>query len=60
LFGRADLFEPLTLARFEEVNMDLFKKSMLPVQQVLKDMAISKHNVDEIVLVGCPTSSSSA
>jgi hypothetical protein len=31
--------------------MDLFKKTMLPVQQVLKDTAISKNNVNDIVIV---------
>ncbi len=29
-----DLSEPLTRARFEELNMDLFKKTMGPVKKV--------------------------
>ena len=50
-----DLSEPFTRARFEELNMDLFRKTMAPVQQVLKDAGVSKHEVDEIVLVGGST-----
>ena len=29
-----DLSEPLTRARFEELNNDLFKKTMVPVRKV--------------------------
>merc|ERR1719183_2564222 len=35
--------------------MDLFKKTMAPVEQVLKDAKVSKADVDEIVLVGGST-----
>ena len=54
-FDGEDLSEPFTRARFEELNMDLFRKTMTPVQQVLKDAQVSKHEVDEIVLVGGST-----
>ena len=54
-FDGEDLSEPFTRARFEELNMDLFRKTMQPVQQVLKDSQVSKHEVDEIVLVGGST-----
>ena len=54
-FDGEDLSEPFTRARFEELNMDLFRKTMAPVQQVLKDSGVSKHEVDEIVLVGGST-----
>jgi len=54
-FDGEDLSEPFTRARFEELNMDLFRKTMAPVQQVLKDAGVSKHEVDEIVLVGGST-----
>ncbi|KAH0790932.1 78 kDa glucose-regulated protein [Histomonas meleagridis] len=54
-FDGEDLSEPFTRARFEELNMDLFRKTMQPVQQVLKDSGVSKHEVDEIVLVGGST-----
>eukprot|EP00276_Gloeochaete_wittrockiana_P014755 CAMPEP_0184347948 /NCGR_PEP_ID=MMETSP1089-20130417/23297_1 /TAXON_ID=38269 ORGANISM="Gloeochaete wittrockiana, Strain SAG46.84" /NCGR_SAMPLE_ID=MMETSP1089 /ASSEMBLY_ACC=CAM_ASM_000445 /LENGTH=653 /DNA_ID=CAMNT_0026679361 /DNA_START=126 /DNA_END=2087 /DNA_ORIENTATION=- len=50
-----DLSETLTRARFEEINMDLFKKTLGPVQKVLEDAGLKKHEIDEIVLVGGST-----
>mmetsp|Transcript_4297 Transcript_4297/g.6364 ORF Transcript_4297/g.6364 Transcript_4297/m.6364 type:complete len:668 (+) Transcript_4297:181-2184(+) len=50
-----DLSETLTRARFEELNNDLFKKTLGPVGRVLEDADISKSEVDEIVLVGGST-----
>lgn len=43
-----DFSDTLTRAKFEELNMDLFKKTMKPVEQVLKDAKISKDEVDEV------------
>merc|ERR1711881_446865 len=42
-------------AKFEEMNMGLFKKTMQPVEKVLRDAKISKKDVDEVVLVGGST-----
>ncbi|KAF8893950.1 heat shock protein 70 family [Infundibulicybe gibba] len=50
-----DFSETLTRAKFEELNMDLFKKTMKQVEHVLKDASIKKEEVDEIVLVGGST-----
>lgn len=50
-----DLRQTLTRARFEELNADLFKKTLDPVKRVLDDAKIQKHEVDEIVLVGGST-----
>lgn len=50
-----DLSESLTRARFEELNNDLFKKTLGPVSKVLEDAGVSKSEVDEIVLVGGST-----
>ncbi|KAJ8902837.1 hypothetical protein NDN08_006157 [Rhodosorus marinus] len=50
-----DMSETLTRARFEELNMDLFRKTMKPVENVLKDGGLSKGEVHEIVLVGGST-----
>merc|ERR1711968_62847 len=50
-----DFSESLTRARFEELNVDLFKKMLGPVQKVLEDADMSKSEVDEIVLVGGST-----
>ncbi|XP_028116322.1 mediator of RNA polymerase II transcription subunit 37a-like [Camellia sinensis] len=50
-----DFSEPLTRARFEELNMDLFKKTMGPVKKALEDAGLKKSDVNEIVLVGGST-----
>mmetsp|Transcript_27110 Transcript_27110/g.105525 ORF Transcript_27110/g.105525 Transcript_27110/m.105525 type:complete len:661 (-) Transcript_27110:638-2620(-) len=54
-FQGTDLSETLTRARFEELNIDLFRKTMKPVENVLKDGGLSKGEVHEIVLVGGST-----
>ncbi|KAK1840664.1 78 kda glucose-regulated protein precursor [Colletotrichum chrysophilum] len=54
-FDGKDFSETLTRAKFEELNMDLFKKTLKPVEQVLKDAKIKKEDVDDIVLVGGST-----
>jgi len=50
-----DLHETLTRARFEDLNMDLFKKTLGPVEKVLEDAKLKKHDIDEVVLVGGST-----
>merc|ERR1719397_2257034 len=50
-----DFSETLTRARFEELNNDLFRKTMKPVQIVMKDARLKKNEIDEIVLVGGST-----
>jgi heat shock protein 5 len=55
LMDGTDFSETLTRARFEELNLDLFKKTLGPVQKVLEDADMSKSEVDEIVLVGGST-----
>jgi endoplasmic reticulum chaperone BiP len=50
-----DFSETLTRARFEQLNEDLFKKTLRPVQKVLKDSGLDKSEVHEIVLVGGST-----
>jgi len=50
-----DLIETLTRAKFEELNIDLFKKTLVPVQNVLDDAKLKKNELDEIVLVGGST-----
>jgi heat shock protein 5 len=50
-----DFSETLTRAKFEELNMDLFKKTLKPVEQVLKDAKVKKTEIDDIVLVGGST-----
>jgi len=55
LLDGVDFSETLTRARFEELNVDLFKKTLGPVQKVLEDADMAKSEVDEIVLVGGST-----
>merc|ERR1719415_118629 len=50
-----DLSETLTRARFEELNNDLFRKTLKPVQNVMKDSGLKKSEIDEVVLVGGST-----
>jgi heat shock protein 5 len=50
-----DLDEVLTRARFEELNADLFKKTLGPVQTALEDSGFKKSEINEIVLVGGST-----
>jgi len=51
----SDLTETLTRAKFEELNSDLFKKTLKPVQNVLDDAKKRKEEIHEIVLVGGST-----
>lgn len=55
LYDGEDFSETLTRARFEELNMDLFRSTMKPVNQVLEDGDLKKTEIDEIVLVGGST-----
>ena len=50
-----DFSETLTRARFEELNADLFRSTLKPVQQVLDDSGLKKEEIAEIVLVGGST-----
>ncbi len=55
LYDGIDFSETLTRARFEELNIDLFKKTLDPVKKVLADASLKKTDVQEIVLVGGST-----
>ncbi|KAF9391008.1 ATPase with role in protein import into the ER [Podila verticillata] len=50
-----DFSETLTRAKFEELNNDLFRKTIKPVEQVLKDANLQKSDIQDIVLVGGST-----
>ncbi|CAE6478871.1 unnamed protein product [Rhizoctonia solani] len=53
--GGNDLTQVLTRAKFEELNMDLFERTMIPVKRVLKDAKVDIESVEDIVLVGGST-----
>merc|ERR1712070_1056685 len=55
LFEGTDFYSSITRARFEEMNMDLFRKCMEPVEKCLRDSKMDKAAVHEIVLVGGST-----
>ncbi|KAF1766532.1 hypothetical protein GCK72_006489 [Caenorhabditis remanei] len=55
LYDGEDFSETLTRAKFEELNMDLFRATLKPVQKVLEDADMKKTDVHEIVLVGGST-----
>lgn len=47
-----DMMLMLTRAKFEALCDDLFRKTLAPVEQVLRDSKNSKADVDDVVLVG--------
>mmetsp|Transcript_11938 Transcript_11938/g.31191 ORF Transcript_11938/g.31191 Transcript_11938/m.31191 type:complete len:646 (-) Transcript_11938:133-2070(-) len=55
LYDGIDFSETLTRARFEELCLDLFKKTLTPVEKVIEDSELKKSEIDEIVLVGGST-----
>lgn len=55
LYEGIDFYTSITRARFEELNADLFRKCMEPVEKVIKDAKMDKSMVQEVVLVGGST-----
>lgn len=55
LFDGQDYSVNISRAKFEELCIDLFRKTMEPVTQVLTDAKMSRDKIDEIVLVGGST-----
>jgi len=50
-----DLSVALSRAKFEELNMVEFRKTMTPVKTALDDAGLKKSEIDEIVMVGGST-----
>ena len=55
MYQGIDFSLPISRAKFEELNSDLFKKTLDPVRQVLKDANMDKATVNQLVLVGGST-----
>ncbi|CAI0400230.1 unnamed protein product [Linum tenue] len=55
LFQGKDFSESLTRAKFDELNLDLFKKTMKVVRATLEFAKLKKGQIEEIVLVGGST-----
>ena len=54
-FQNEDFSETLTRAKFEELNMDLFRSTMIPVENAMKDATLTKSDIAEVLLVGGST-----
>eukprot|EP01112_Ceratiomyxa_fruticulosa_P007958 TRINITY_DN2070_c0_g1_i10.p1 TRINITY_DN2070_c0_g1~~TRINITY_DN2070_c0_g1_i10.p1 ORF type:complete len:422 (+),score=112.55 TRINITY_DN2070_c0_g1_i10:302-1567(+) len=55
LFDGIDFYTSISRARFEELNADLFRGCLDPVEKVLRDSKLDKRSIHEIVLVGGST-----
>jgi len=55
LYEGIDFYTSITRARFEELNSDLFRNVIEPVEKVLNDSKLDKSSIHEIVLVGGST-----
>uniref|UniRef100_A0A0D6R5C5 Heat shock protein 70 n=1 Tax=Araucaria cunninghamii TaxID=56994 RepID=A0A0D6R5C5_ARACU len=55
LYEGIDFYSTITRARFEELNIDLFRKCMEPVEKCLRDAKMDKSSVHDVVLVGGST-----
>ncbi|XP_037627658.1 heat shock 70 kDa protein 1B [Sebastes umbrosus] len=55
LFEGIDFYTSITRARFEELNAELFRGTLEPVEKSLQDAKLDKSKIHEIVLVGGST-----
>jgi L1 cell adhesion molecule like protein len=55
LFEGIDFYTTITRARFEELNGDLFRSTMDPVEKALRDAKLDKSAIHDVVLVGGST-----
>ncbi|KAL5284047.1 hsp70 family protein [Megaselia abdita] len=55
LYEGIDFYTKISRARFEELNSDLFRGTLDPVEKALKDAKMDKSQIHDIVLVGGST-----
>ncbi|CAH9110272.1 unnamed protein product [Cuscuta epithymum] len=55
LFEGIDFSSNITRARFDKLNLDLFKACLEPVEKCLKDAKMEKTDIHDVVLVGGST-----
>ncbi|MBL2509545.1 molecular chaperone DnaK, partial [Klebsiella pneumoniae] len=55
LYEGIDFYTSITRARFEELNADLFRGTLDPVEKALRDAKLDKSQIHDIVLVGGST-----
>nr|AGR84223.1 heat shock protein 70-2 [Melitaea cinxia] len=55
LYDGIDFYTRVSRARFEELNSDLFRGTLEPVEKALKDAKLDKSSIHDVVLVGGST-----
>uniref|UniRef100_A0A3P9H391 Heat shock cognate 70 n=1 Tax=Oryzias latipes TaxID=8090 RepID=A0A3P9H391_ORYLA len=55
LYEGTDFYTSITRARFEELNADLFRGTIEPVEKALRDAKMDKSQIHDVVLVGGST-----
>ncbi|MCV4566302.1 Hsp70 family protein, partial [Escherichia coli] len=55
LYEGIDFYTSITRARFEELNADLFRGTLDPVEKALRDAKLDKSQIHDIALVGGST-----
>ncbi|CAG5058385.1 unnamed protein product [Parnassius apollo] len=55
LYEGIDFYTRVSRARFEELNADLFRGTLEPVEKALKDAKLDKSQIHDVVLVGGST-----
>nr|WIM01406.1 heat shock protein 70-like A [Limnephilus flavicornis] len=50
-----DFYSKISRARFEEMCMDMFRSTLIPVERALNDAKLDKKAINEVVLVGGST-----
>ncbi|XP_067016032.1 heat shock cognate 71 kDa protein-like [Acropora muricata] len=55
LYEGIDFYEPISRAKFEEINADLFRGTIEPVNEAIRDSKLQKTEIHEVVLVGGST-----
>lgn len=55
LYDGVDFYTKISRARFEELNADLFRGTLQPVEKALNDAKLDKSRINDVVLVGGST-----
>lgn len=55
LYEGVDFYTKISRARFEELNSDLFRGTLQPVEKALNDAKLDKSSIHDVVLVGGST-----
>lgn len=55
LFDGIDFQSTITRAKFESLSVEVFRKSMAPLEQVMTDAKMSKSDINEVICVGGTT-----